>query len=483
MLISNVVYGITTPLKTLTSYLFTHPVQSITLGLAAQTIVSSATHIETDTANLTAITENLQACLANTEQLVSLLESYRKTPAPTPFPLQHPSTVNFRRRYPNRANRPKIEAQEKIISRKKQTMLACIEMIKNGQLELAKEKWKQLVQLDENNYWYISDVQEIIRSAYAASLNNVTHVLDFIRFAFPFIEQAAVGYETVIDEMKRNNQFQIEVRIKLGHLIRETMNLPNYVHTAPEDKTRFESLQRQTRLQEQERHNYKSQVIEKCILAIQNGHIALSSDEWDKITALDENGYWYREDIQHIVKSAYTNNLDNFAHVVAFIRYGLPFIDQSAVGYETLVEQMNHNGQLHTTEITELRRLVKEHMDMPNYPNIEQNYQTIFESLKRQLSANGRARREASQPINNSTQNVEKSEINNSTLPLDTTIQPFPLHREKASKNHTSTANLRHGSHRNTPAFFRISAPSAQNNETCTKDEITPASIRVHPHQ
>ncbi|MFM2322779.1 MAG: hypothetical protein RLZZ225_932 [Pseudomonadota bacterium] len=136
---------------------------------------------------------------------------------------------------------------------------------------------------------------------------------------------------------------------------------------------------------EANRHATKERAIQDCIAAIRDGQIEQAKTKWGYIIELDTNKYWFKEEIERIIRDVYSSSLSYFDKIDNFIRNGLPLITQSAVGYKTLMEEMKQNNQFFTPEMIRVGYRLKEYMGMTDYPNINQEYKNIYESLKSEL--------------------------------------------------------------------------------------------------
>jgi hypothetical protein len=129
----------------------------------------------------------------------------------------------------------------------------------------------------------------------------------------------------------------------------------------------------------------KNSVIEECILAIKIGNINKAKIKLIRISRFYKAN-WYDKNLQavlrKIIRLSYDSSIDNFKHVDKFIREGLFSLEQAAISYEVLVDEMIKSNHSYTPELVKLGYRIKENMGMSNYPFIHKEYLNKFELLK-----------------------------------------------------------------------------------------------------
>jgi hypothetical protein len=116
----------------------------------------------------------------------------------------------------------------------------------------------------------------------------------------------------------------------------------------------------------------------------------IRNNNYEQFEEFDENhGSILRDNLGELVRQSYANRLSNAETLIKFIQ-DLYSIESSIVGLDSLFDRMQNNGHLDSYQLVMLAYGVKELMEMPNYPKVDQKYKDLAENLKSKLPDNVR---------------------------------------------------------------------------------------------
>jgi hypothetical protein len=199
---------------------------------------------------------------------------------------------------------------------------------------------------------------EIVRAVYNeyGRLDQLDNIVEFMRYLH-FCDQLEVVYPVLIELLKANDQLY---SLKTLDVI-WAMEGPSCVSNGF-----FKSL----KIQES-----KANLIATLASNIRNNN-------YQQYKKFDKNhGRILRDNIGELVRQAYANSLSNAETLINFIR-DLYSISSSIVGLNSLFDQMQNNGHLDSYQFIMLVYRVKQLMEMPYYPTVEQQYKEMAENLK-----------------------------------------------------------------------------------------------------
>jgi hypothetical protein len=234
----------------------------------------------------------------------------------------------------------------------------CISEIDSGKIDSAISLYKSLDDSDK------AKLSEIIKAVYIGygKLDQVVNIVNFIR-KLPYCEQYDVAYPVLIELHKSNDQFYSPKTL--------------YIIWAMEDsgcasKGFFKSL----KIRE-----LKADLITSLASNIRNNN-------YQQIVEFAKNyGSAIRDNVAELVKEAYANSLSNAETLLKFMR-DLNWISSEIAGLNSLFDQMQRNGHKKSYQLLMLAYRTKKLMEMPDYPNVDQEYKDMAENLKWKLPQN-----------------------------------------------------------------------------------------------
>jgi glutaredoxin 2 len=402
------------PLRALSKFIVAHPAQAITLGLATQTLSVVGQNVTViDKQNSTEVDLNrYMKRIPLPERLAMHEKAFEfSTKLSEPFNLTVQEARLFRIVFKSNGlssvnNMQNITAEDKLVyglgSANNRYTLGIIGLIadkldaKIMKLEQRVEEAEvreELNSLQDEVAWLTNSVIEFKESS---SSNNTINTTDII-----------TDLDTKINDLtERLNNIKVDIS---GKYSRETDAINIKIQALKKDLTQLnktineleglnggvknntQQIEKNTQQIEKQQEINKNRAIAECINAIKKSGESGMNDakiQWTYIIELNGNNSWREKDIQRIVQGLYDTQLNkfDFDKVDDFIRnILLNNIEQAAVAYETLMDELKGKGQFYTQEIAKLGYRIKEKMDSPNYSNIGQEYKTKYESLKSQL--------------------------------------------------------------------------------------------------
>jgi hypothetical protein len=236
----------------------------------------------------------------------------------------------------------------------------CISEIASAKIDNAVSLYKSL---EDSDY---TKLPEIIRAVYNeyGKLDQSVNIVNFI-FKLPYCEQVEVAYPVLFDLLKSNDQFyNPKTLVVFWAIARSGCGSKGYLKSL-----KIEEL--------------KADLIETLASNIRDNNYEQFKEFEKKYSHILEDSFG------ELVKEAYANRLSNAETLIKFIRE-LNYIPSYIVGLNSLFDQMQSNGHLDSYQLVMLAYRVKELMEMPNYPNVDQEYKDMAESLKSKLPDNVR---------------------------------------------------------------------------------------------
>lgn len=233
---------------------------------------------------------------------------------------------------------------------------------------------------------------------------DIEHVIQQIKLVVEEVENRTRGLDnatmlTIKDEVatKLSRLFQLVEQIKQGVSVKQSTDIENIIISLQHLNARFtpiipelnalsDALAKKMPTQIRERQNPNNvnnheNLILGCIAAIKKGHLKNAKSKFYRIA----NTNWQSSEIERIIQFAYNRSLINFNNLYDFIRDGMLSLEQLAVAYKALMQEMKQNNQLYTPEMLRLGYGIKQHLNMLNNSEITEEYKNVFIQLQSDL--------------------------------------------------------------------------------------------------
>jgi hypothetical protein len=242
------------------------------------------------------------------------------------------------------------DAQRKL---NEKTKVICISEMASGKIDEAISHYKSL---EDSDYTKLSEIIKAVYNGYG-NLDQLDNIVNFIR-KLPYCEQVEVAYPVLIELLNTDHN-------------------PDH-NTDHNPKTLYAIWAMEDSVCDLKGINIQVSKANLITTLAPN----IRDKNYQQFKEFDKNhGSILRENLGELVRQAYANDLSNAETIIKFTR-DLNWIDSSIVGLNSLFDRMKINGHLDSYQLIMLAYRVKELMEMPNYPNVGQEYKEMAESLE-----------------------------------------------------------------------------------------------------
>ncbi|XP_046406135.1 uncharacterized protein LOC124171035 [Ischnura elegans] len=230
---------------------------------------------------------------------------------------------------------------------KEQRIKSCISEIGSGKIESAIQ--------DFNSLNDDSVLAKIIRSVYGEyeTLSQIDNIVNFIK-QLPSCVQHNIAYTVLLDEMRKKDHLSSPNVLIVAHAAKSCMG---ETFMKPYVRGVIDAWAHKVRINKDNAY----------IIDFDRKH-------WDE----------FRANLPDLIDKAYVNELSNVENVIMFVRQ-LPYIEDGIIGYSSLFNKMRSNGHVGSYQTLILANIIKEYMEMTNYPNVKQYYKDMFNTLRSNL--------------------------------------------------------------------------------------------------